>query len=274
MKCFWIILLLFFQINVASQTFEDSFKYRATYLLEYKIDSTDLNNIQSENTVLYIGDQFSQFSSLGMAVGDSLMKNVKEAERSPANFARIRAQTPASKYSYFIYKNIPLGKISVTEKIAKDNWRYIENLSLVNWTVESEMKEINGYNTQKAVGHFRGRDFVAWFSEEIPISDGPYKFSGLPGLIVKITDSELHYSFELIRFEKLKKRIKFTFDAKKYLDADRQDFQKVKENYVRDPIAALERTGMKFHLAPAQRSRLQKQHLEKIKTQNNPIELE
>jgi GLPGLI family protein len=274
MKSFLIIFLLLFKINVVSQTYEDSFKYKATYLMEYKIDSTDLDFIQSENTVLYIGENFSQFSSLGMAVGDSLMKSVKEAEKSPANFARIRAQIPETKHNYFIYKNIPNGKISVTEKIVKDNWRYIEESNLVTWTVKSETKEINGYKTQKAIGQFGGREFVAWFAEEIPISDGPYKFSGLPGLIVQISDTESHYTFELIRFQKLNNKIKFTFNPQQYEDTNRQDFEKVKENYVRNPIGALEKTGMKFHLTAAERSKLNKEHLEEIKSQNNPLELE
>lgn len=34
--------------------------------------------------------------------------------------------------------------------------------------------------TQKATCDFAGRKWIAWFTTEIPIQDGPYKFYGLP----------------------------------------------------------------------------------------------
>ena len=57
----------------------------------------------------------------------------------------------------------------------------------------------NGYSAQKAVAEFGGRVWTAWFTKEIPLSDGPYKFSGLPGLIVKLEDDKGDYKFDLMK---------------------------------------------------------------------------
>ena len=40
---------------------------------------------------------------------------------------------------------------------------------------------------------FKGRNYFAWYSIEIPINSGPYKFNGLPGLVVELFDSKKHY---------------------------------------------------------------------------------
>lgn len=47
---------------------------------------------------------------------------------------------------------------------------------------------------------FRGRDYIAWFTEEIPVSKGPYKFNGLPGLIVLIHDITNRYTWSLTSY--------------------------------------------------------------------------
>jgi GLPGLI family protein len=60
----------------------------------------------------------------------------------------------------------------------------------LKWEILQEKSVYEGYNVQKASTVFAGRKWTAWFTNEIPISDGPYKFSGLPGLILKISDDK------------------------------------------------------------------------------------
>ena len=61
---------------------------------------------------------------------------------------------------------------------------------------------ILGYTCHKATTRFRGRDYVAWYTEEIPLSYGPYKFRGLPGLITCIYDKDRDHVFTLQGFER------------------------------------------------------------------------
>lgn len=58
------------------------------------------------------------------------------------------------------------------------------------WTPVDEFKTIMGYNCQKATAkNKRGEDIIVWFTEEIPISSGPYFLAGLPGLILEYFNS-------------------------------------------------------------------------------------
>jgi GLPGLI family protein len=54
------------------------------------------------------------------------------------------------------------------------------------------------YDCYLAHGYFRERSYTAFFSPKIPISDGPFKFSGLPGLILKIASDDGYITFEAI----------------------------------------------------------------------------
>lgn len=71
----------------------------------------------------------------------------------------------------------------------------LEETGTINWKLHEEFKEIGEFKTQKATTSFRGRDYNAWFTTEVPIEIGPWKFHGLPGLILEVRDSELGVQF-------------------------------------------------------------------------------
>ncbi len=73
----------------------------------------------------------------------------------------------------------------------------LEKLPTLRWEILNDTLNILNFKTQKAKVNFRGRDYFAWFSTEIKISDGPYKFYGLPGLILKIQSTDSKYTFEV-----------------------------------------------------------------------------
>lgn len=65
----------------------------------------------------------------------------------------------------------------------------------LEWQLLNEVKTIKNFKCNKATVNFRGRTFVAWYTLDIPISAGPWKFYGLPGLILEITDTENMYTW-------------------------------------------------------------------------------
>jgi GLPGLI family protein len=67
-----------------------------------------------------------------------------------------------------------------------------------DWKIESETKIILGYTCQKASLHFRGRDYTVYFTIEIPYSDGPWKLSGLPGMILEATSDDKAAAYSMI----------------------------------------------------------------------------
>lgn len=54
--------------------------------------------------------------------------------------------------------------------------------------------EILGYKTLIAKTKFRGRSFIAHYAPELPFNTGPFKFNGLPGMILELySDEGKHY---------------------------------------------------------------------------------
>ena len=72
----------------------------------------------------------------------------------------------------------------------------------MQWSLTGEAEQVGDYQCQKAVTSFGGREWTAWFCPDIPVDGGPYKFRGLPGLILKVEDSEKHFSWTMTGIEK------------------------------------------------------------------------
>jgi GLPGLI family protein len=66
---------------------------------------------------------------------------------------------------------------------------------IISWELFPETKNINSFKCQKARGNFRGRTYTVWFTNDIPVSMGPWKLNGLPGLILEATDSLNQFQF-------------------------------------------------------------------------------
>lgn len=78
----------------------------------------------------------------------------------------------------------PVNTILTEDKAPKIVWKFL-----------NETKEIMGYQCKKAEGEFRGRKFFAFFAPEIPSSAGPWKYSGLPGLILEVWQENMQYHY-------------------------------------------------------------------------------
>lgn len=275
MKILLFPLILFMGLFVYAQdeVVKDDFIYKVTYKLEYAPDSTDTSHKLGETMFLYLGQEISRFSSAGVAVEDSILINRHNARKSKSNAAALLSQIPKTKFHYTIYKNIPENKISYVDKIVKDKFRYVESKTLFDWTIREERKQIAGYTAQKAETSYEGRNYVAWFTQEIAISDGPYKFNGLPGLILQISDTRDHYSFAVKQIKKIEDPVTLAFDPKDYIDSTKEKVEQLRIDYDRNPFAAFERVGAVIEVQPGERERMLQERREQLKKENNPIEL-
>lgn len=85
-------------------------------------------------------------------------------------------------------------------------YRYTESVPKLKWKVCDEKKKVLDYDCQRATCSFRGREYEAWFTEDIPMSYGPWKFSGLPGLILEVSDTKNEYHFTATGIERPKEQ--------------------------------------------------------------------
>lgn len=125
---------------------------------------------------------------------------------------------------------------TMPRELDSENLYYTENLPLFNWQIGTETATVCGYECIKATCHWRGRDFTAWFTPDIPVEYGPWKFGGLPGLIMKVSDNDGIYTFEAVAVENGNFPI-FAPRGNKYAKSTREKVWKLQralnENYLK-----------------------------------------
>ncbi|MCW1963606.1 GLPGLI family protein [Chryseobacterium viscerum] len=168
-------------------------------------DSINLVSMKNERTFLDIKGDRSLFISENKLKRDSLFTSqrseAKENDKKDGkDFSKLEGKKhfEPTFFEYFISKNIPDQKVYYYERAAGKQIYYQEDRP-VKWEITNLVEKQNGYSAQKAVAEFAGRVWTAWFTKDIPVSDGPYKFSGLPGLIVKLEDDKGDYKFDLAK---------------------------------------------------------------------------
>ena len=88
-----------------------------------------------------------------------------------------------------------------SEFVLSEKFLVIDSLENQKWEVTSETKQILGFNAYKAIGNYRGRTYDVWFTPDIPINNGPWKFDNLPGLIIKVEDEAKEVYFDLVKIQ-------------------------------------------------------------------------
>lgn len=99
-------------------------------------------------------------------------------------------------------------KIEMIKNISKKNILVTDQLNY-SWQITNETKQIKNFTCYKATTAFRGNTFEAWFTPDIPINAGPWKWHGLPGLILEATDKDQSVVFKVEKIEKLTDEIPF-----------------------------------------------------------------
>lgn len=179
----YLYLLLLFSAFVFGQN------HRFVYEYQFVPDITAKDSIKKEIMYLDITPSGSHYYSRKKFVSDSLMMaQIKEQMRSTPGSFSVRSTGNPGLVKEEVVKSYP--SFEQVLKTSINNYRYaISDPAKMQWNISSEKEKIGEYMTQKATTSFGGREWTAWFSADLPFQDGPYKFHGLPGLIVKIEDA-------------------------------------------------------------------------------------
>ena len=116
----------------------------------------------------------------------------------------MRGKYPHKRLKPYIYKNYPEGRMTVTDGLILQDYCYVDSLHTQIWTMCDSTREVLGYACQQATADFRGRHWTAWFATDIPVSDGPWKLGGLPGLILEAYDEGQQHVFTAVGLERVK----------------------------------------------------------------------
>ncbi|MDD4437741.1 MAG: GLPGLI family protein [Tissierellia bacterium] len=104
-----------------------------------------------------------------------------------------------------------------------------EKIPFPKWQLQDETLEVMGYKCQKATCNFRGRNYTAWFTMDIPVNDGPYKFYGLPGLILMIEDSGKLFCFKAVGLEQLNNTEIISENKEDYIKCTPKQYKSIKK---------------------------------------------
>lgn len=196
--------ILLFSINFYfSQNKKIETHTQIIYRMNFKADST-INNKTNDILALYIGDNISIFQNEKKYQIDSIIASQPYFQNTSSK--------PLFKVNHVIFKDNDKSEITFSEVIENVRFGYKEKNTLMKWKITSEKKNILMYECYKAETNFGGCRFIAWYTRDIPINDGPYKFSGLPGLILEVYDDKDNFHYELLAILKKRQDILYNGD--------------------------------------------------------------
>lgn len=127
---------------------------------------------------------------------------------------------------------------------------YTEPYSEMTWEIGDSTRTILGYECIQADTDYHGRHWTAWFTPEIPIQDGPWKFHGLPGLILEVKTGGEKYGYVADGIEKSEKAISGVYGVEKYEKRDRKAILRARRAMRDNPMGHLKAKGINVEISP------------------------
>lgn len=135
------------------------------------------------------------------------------------------------------FRDAAAGRLTHTDQIGMDHLLYTESLPAIDWKLTDGERTIVGYACRRARCTFRGRSYEAWYAPEIAVSCGPWKFGGLPGLILAIRDDAGVLDLEATGVEQRVEPIRMT--DRNYMKTNRKKYLDLKQKVMTDPVGYL-----------------------------------
>lgn len=253
----------------------DTIKLKCSYEYKYLLDTTATSNKKySRLDILHlqIGSKSSKCFSYRTYQIDSISVNgdigeyyeniMRRSYDKGLSKKEMIKKMPKAGMSTRVYKNYPNGKMTILDNVITEYFQYEDDINPQEWVLHEESaKNILGYKCQKATCKFRGREWTAWFALDIPVSDGPWKFCGLPGLIMEVYDKgeQQYFCINGLQQEAEIEPMYFGVEGKdvsKFQKVKRSDFLKTLNKYFRDPDSFITASvGMSFGYSKIERKR-------------------
>jgi Protein of unknown function (Porph_ging). len=181
-------------------TFNISAQVKGT--INYKLTKNDgVSSATEINSIVY----FSGNKSIEI----NLPKNLSNTIVADGDNSFVETKVLKNSKPIFVYKDFSKNELQLSDFIERNIYLIKDTLANFKWTITKEKKKILSYSCTRATTNFRGRQFEVWFTDAISVPNGPWKFCGLPGLIIVAKDLEGKYNYELTGIN-----LKAVFDPK------------------------------------------------------------
>lgn len=230
-----ILIILYIFSNAQARRFFYEFSYKP---------SKDSSHAEKEMTILDVTKQKSIYRDYLSVSQDSMIESNIEKMKATGVQIDLAKLLKTPKFMYKVQKSYPSYETSYTDLILSDFITYSET-GKINWKISDEkgVSTFEKYKIQKATATAWGRNWTAWFTPDIPIQDGPYKFYGLPGLIVKIEDQDQNFSWQLAGIKNLEKYNELSLNErlknKQALVVNKNKFTQMFAEFKTSPLAQI-----------------------------------
>ena len=212
MRIRFLLLSFLMTVSIFAQDFSGRAIYRTHRKSSIKLDSTTMASSPGiqEQLEAQMRKMFQKTYSLDFTKSKSVYKEVQEldAPNAPSSNGVMIMVQGSNGSNDVLYKNISENRMANKKELMGKVFLIRDNLVAYDWELMGETKNIGNYTCYKAKFEIEEEDIqinmidgevkeekvtkkrtlVAWYTPEVPISNGPSNYGGLPGLILEVND--------------------------------------------------------------------------------------
>ena len=261
-----LVFLAKISLGQVTYTFNSEYIYKMTY----NPDTSDRARVKEEYMELLVCDTASLFRSVKSGSADS----VKQHHHREGIPMRPFREAPSLLSYTIIKKQDKISYIDYQPEYNPNVIYYIEKPDDFMWEIQSATDTQLGFSCQSAQINYGGRTWTAWFTPDIPLMDGPYKFGYLPGLIVKLTSSDSLWNFSLVSNRSVKREVSINkYPERKKEQLTRAGFHKSYNYFLENKLLMDIAAGKISFPTPEDRAAILSNYQYNVKRNSNRIEL-
>lgn len=210
----------------------DTARYKVTYSLRYKFHPDQKDAYNDTRIVKFGKHSVKDYSDIINHFDSLATEQVRRGAESYSNVS-------GDPWPLEIIRPIRGEKADLKYRLSTSTFLvFSDSVPSLEWRFSDEDTDsIMGYDCRKSTVEFAGRSYTAWFTPEIPLPFGPYKFGGLPGLILRLEDAERQYIWEAMGFERDNAPImEYTYRDGNDKQCSATDVKKTLVRYFKSPI--------------------------------------
>jgi len=144
------------------------------------------------------------------------MKLLFDEKQSIYTYNSEQGQTDDGRYSwrqseYLVYRNFDTETLIENHEMLGKTYLLEDSLMKYNWRIQNQIKDVAGYVCMKAETYdsIKNQKIIAWFAQDIPVSAGPERYFGLPGLILEldINDGDVLVTAQKVELKNVDKEL-------------------------------------------------------------------
>jgi len=192
-----LILFLFSSTTIFAQEFQGVATYKTQRKLDIQIDSTQVGGMQDQLMAM-LKKQFEKTYTLTFNKAESIYK--EDESLAPPSTGSSMVFISSAGGSGELYKNIKSQRYVQQSDLLGKVFLIKDALKTSPWKLHADTKNIGEYSCYKATlerevdsdalldeGSKKTQSVTAWYTPQIPVSNGPEEFQGLPGLILELS---------------------------------------------------------------------------------------